>query len=218
MKHVLTSLFLFAVTTPAVAADAPYYGPMKAWHGWGYRYGYKDDFAKDGSWRVDAAARSGHAVDVAMYRTAERAREAGFAYVQFLRARGSDGPAYSYATVFSRPSHSPAAPAECGAGRAGACYTAEVAEVLRRLGGANGRQPGVAIADHYDRYGRAVSYSGFGIGMALAAAARPVAPPAPAPVLRMSAEPAKAERYAALLTAARPMSGHDSRRGWTISD
>lgn len=219
MRRALMGLGVLVFAQAAVAAEAPYYGPMKAWHGWGFKYGYEDRFARDGTWRVDAATRHGWAIDVAMYRTAERARDAGYRYVQFLGGSATDGPGYASATVYARPSRSPAAPADCRSRRAGTCYTADVAEVMRRLGGATGATPGVAVADHRDQYGREVFYSGFGVGAASAAAApRQVAMTAPVQPLRVDPRPADAERYEALLRAAQPVRGREPRLGWTVTD
>ena len=49
--------------------------------------------------------------------------------------------------------------------------SADVAEVLRILGGPDGTQPGVAIVDHRDEYGREVFLSGYGTGAIAALAA-----------------------------------------------
>lgn len=221
MKSAWSSLFLLALAAPAVAGDAPYYGPMKAWHGFGFKYGYEDKFGKDGEWRVDAATRSGEAIDLAMYRMAERAREGGYRYVQFLRAGAAGGPGYQSATVWARPSESAAEPAECGPKKRVTCYTADVAAVLRRLGGPDGTQPGVAVVDHRDQYGRSVYYSGFAIASATTAtpaAPVPVSKPLPVAPAPVPTEVSPSERYDALLRAAQPVRGREAKQGWTVSD
>ena len=182
--RILPLLIAAAVPTAAIAAaDAPYYGPMKPWHGIGYKFGY-DDKDKDGVWRVDAAVRSGEAVDMAMYRVAERAHDGGYRFVQLLGGMQSTSPGRTIATVYAMPSHSPAAPTACRSGKAGSCYTADVADLLRRLSGPTGTTPGVAIVDHRDSYGREVTYSGFGLAPAASTAsltAPAVTPPTPMP-------------------------------------
>lgn len=172
-----TVLLLAAALCPTVAnaSDAPYYGPMKAWHGIGYKFGFKHEVEDDGSWKVVAATRGDQALDMAMYRAAELARERGFAYVELLSASSSDSPGYHSATVYARPSRVPAQPAKCRSKRANSCYTADVAQILNRLGGLGGTQPGVPVTDHFDKYGRAVSYSGFGTGY-VAPGAAPLQP------------------------------------------
>ncbi|WP_241656388.1 hypothetical protein [Sphingomonas oligophenolica] len=138
---------------------------MKRWHGIGYKFGYDERTEKDGSWRIDAAVHGrGHAIDIAMYRAAERARNEGYSYVVFLGGRGSKSPGIDAATVYARPSHEAAAPAGCRSNKVSSCYTADVAEVLRRFGGPGGSQPGVAVADHRDQFGRQVFLSGYGTG------------------------------------------------------
>lgn len=221
MKFAWSSLFLLALATPAVAGDAPYYGPMKAWHGWGFKYGFEDKFGKDGAWRVDAATRSGEAIDMAMYRMAERAQAAGYRYVQFLGGGAQGGPGYQSATVWGRPSESAAAPAECRTKNRVTCYTADVAAVMRRLGGPDGAQPGVAVVDHRDQYRRAVYYSGFAIASATTAAPAapvPVSKPLPVAPAPASTELSPSERYDALLRAAQPVHGREAKQGWTVSN
>ena len=155
---------------PAAAQDAPYYGPMKAWHGIGFKFGYKHAIAKDGSWKIEAATRRGEAVDLAMRRAAELARDEGYAYVEMLGGSASRSPGINSATLYARPARTAAAPAACRSKRRD-CYTADVATLLRG-------QPGVPVTDHFDRYGRAVSYSGYGYAAA-STAPHPVAAPPP---------------------------------------
>ena len=215
-------LLLFIAMYPAYAgaSEPPYYGPMKAWHGIGYKFGYKQDLEKDGTWRVVATTQRGDAVDMAMYRAAELAREEGFAYVELLGGSASRNFAMSSATVYARPSHSPSPPAACRSKQRGTCYTADVAEVLRKLGGPGGTQPGVAVVDHLDGYGRAVSYSGFGVGAASAAPAKHV-PPVPATVNSRgpagAQAPDSASEFDRALKAAQPVRGREPNQGWTVS-
>lgn len=166
MKRFCLCLMLAVTAQPALARDdAPYYGPMKRWHGIGYKFGYEDRVEKDGSWRIDTALRGrGEAVDMALYRAAERARDAGYRYVFLLGGRGYTSPGISAATIYARPSAEAVAPTGCRSKRATTCYTADVAEILRILGGPDGLQPGVAIVDHRDEYGREVFLSGYGTG------------------------------------------------------
>ena len=105
--------------------------------------------------------------------------------------------------------------------------------MLRILGGVGGTQPGVAIVDHYDRFGRAVTVSGFGTGVA-SLTLRP-APPATQPVMPTSrslpsgplsanrfpaaaSAPTAAARYEKALKAAQPVRVREPDQGWTISD
>ena len=64
--------------------------------------GVSDEVTKDGRWRIYAATRRGHAVDLAVYRAAEMAEAAGYPYVEMLGGQetraayfaqyGGDGP------------------------------------------------------------------------------------------------------------------------------
>ncbi|WP_265268216.1 hypothetical protein [Sphingomonas lycopersici] len=158
---------LLAAAPPAWANDveAPYYGPMKRWHGIGTKFGYADRVEKDGSWRIQVSIhRHGDPVDMAMYRAAERARDEGFRYIFFLGVNKSRIPGDRSATLYARPSHDAVAPTGCRSKKATTCYTADVAAVLRMLGGPGGTQPGVAVADHRDAFGREV-FLGYGVGM-----------------------------------------------------
>lgn len=215
--RLIASLLLLAVAAPALAADPPYYGPMKPWHGIAiaYKYGYRERPEADGTWRVEATVRFGWAIDMAMYRAAELARDQGYAYVQFLGGQVNDILGNHAATVWTRFSHEASPATGCRSKERGTCYTADVAEVLRVLGGPGGVQPGVAIVDHRDEHGLNVFVSGFGIGDVTAMPARTappittaiasmMAPASPATVLRARTGPARmsdAERYRALLAA-----------------
>lgn len=212
-------LLLVAIVQPAYADPSPpYYGPMKAWHGIGFKFGFRDDVEKDGLWRVDASVRSGEALDMAMYRTAERAREQGYAFVEFQGGMNRRSPGIDSATVYARPSHSPAAPASCRSKKRNVCYTADVAEVLRILGGPGGTQPGVPITNHIDEYGRAVRYSGYGLGAASLTPIRPAPVPVPMTMV-VGVPPAVRARIAAASVppAAQPRRPAP-KRGWSISD
>jgi hypothetical protein len=172
MKRLLLSMLILAAPGAALARDnAFYYGPMQRWHGFGYKFGYEDRVERDGSWRIDTAIHGqGEAVDMAMYRAAERAREAGFRYIFFLGGKGWRSPGINAATIYARPSHDAVPPTSCRSKKLSTCYTADVAEVLRVLGGPDGMQPGVAIVDHRDQFGREVTFSGYGIGAVSASA------------------------------------------------
>ncbi len=167
MKRVWPCLLLLTAAQPSWAGDAapPYYGPMKRWHGIGHRVGYEDRTEKDGAWRIDAAIHGrGDAIDMALYRAAERARDAGYRYVFLLGGRGSRSPGLDAATVYARPSHDPVPPTDCRSKKITSCYTADVAKVMRILGGPDGTQPGVPVLDHLDEAGREVFLSGYGTG------------------------------------------------------
>ncbi|UVO52065.1 hypothetical protein M0208_16670 [Sphingomonas sp. SUN019] len=167
MTRFWPGLMLLAIAQPAWAgdSDAPYYGPMKRWHGIGYKFGYQDRTEKDGSWRIDAAIHGrGDAINMALYRAAERARAEGYRYIFFLGGEGSKSPGMDAATVYARPSHEGVPPLGCRSKKITSCYTADVAEVLRILGGPGGTQPGVPIVDHRDQFGREVFLSGYGTG------------------------------------------------------
>lgn len=242
MRHFILLLVVAASTpTALLARDTPYYGPIKGWSGGrDFGMGFKDEVQRDGSWRSVANTRGDQAVDMAIYRAAEMARSAGYDYVQLLGGNQSRSAIMSSATLFARPSHAPATPTDCKSRRRESCYTADVAEVMRRLGGPDGVQPSVAIVDHLDEYGRKVSYSGYGIGRAGATplpatvpARRFALPPMPsriaapaygvppvygaAPIAASPDRLSKAERYEQLLRAAQPVS-HDARLGWTATD
>lgn len=223
------ALLMLAAAQPVHAGEPkpPYYGPMKGF--WQGGEGYSEKVEKDGTLRVDALTRGDHALDIAMYRAGELARASGHAYVELLGGSGMrQGILYS-ATLYLRPSHNPASPTACRSKRR-SCYTADVAELLRVLGGPGGTQPGVPVVDHYDEHGSEVRISGFGIAAASinprAAASLPVAryvPPAP-PVIAVRVAPAPgrvrdgASAHEQLLKTQRGVRGRESKQGWTISD
>ena len=123
----------------------------------------KHSVQDDGSWRIVTEYHTNDpyiAVNVALYRAADLAREAGKPYVQVLGGYGQASWGVASGFVFARPSDGPAAPADCKAKR---CYTADVAKVFEELGGADGNQPGVPKPT-VDDHGRTVLQSGFGIG------------------------------------------------------
>lgn len=166
MKRFLSCLVLLAIAQPAWAAsaDAPYYGPMKR-RGIGSQIGYKDRTEKDGSWRIDAAIHGrSDAIDMALYRAAERAHELGYRYLFLLGGSGSKMPGLDMATVYARPSHEAVGPIGCRSKKVTSCYTADVMEVMRILGGPDGTQPGIPILARRDELGRDVFLSGYGTG------------------------------------------------------
>ncbi|QQV79114.1 hypothetical protein H5J25_16010 [Sphingomonas aliaeris] len=205
---------------PAWASDAPYYGPMKPLSLFSYEVGYKDNLQKDGSYRIVASVRSGQAIDMAVYRAAELAGQLGYSHVEMLGGSESATPGYRSATLYARPSRSAAAPTTCRSKRPHTCYTADVRQVLRTLSGPDGLQPGVAIVDHVDRYGRSVYRGGYGAGATSPAPPVPI-PSRAAPALRgvPAALPIDPQtRLRAALQAARPVQGRDQKQGWTVSD
>ncbi|MEG3084980.1 hypothetical protein U1707_15110 [Sphingomonas sp. PB2P12] len=222
------ALYTAAAPSAAHASDAPYYGPMKGWGPIGYKFGYKDSVEKDGSWHVSVTTRRGAAIDIAMYRAAEMARDLGYPYVELFGGWERRTPGMGTAELYARPSRSAADPTTCRSKRRRTCYTADVGEVLRILGGPDGTQPGVPIVDHVDEHGNWVSYSGFGIGAASATPFRPT-PPAPkfalAPLAQRMTTPARPNAPAGSTTdfdrarkAAQPIRGKEPKLGWTISD
>lgn len=167
MKRFLSCLVLLAIAQPASAGgdDAPYYGPMKRWNVIGFQTGYKDRTEKDGSWRIDAAVHGRtDAIDMALYRAAERAHELGYRYLFLLGGNGSKTPGLDMATVYARPSHDAVPPIGCRSKKLTSCYTADVLEIIRVLGGPGGSQPGVPILAGRDEFGRDVFSSGYGTG------------------------------------------------------
>lgn len=170
MKRLLLCAIVLAAPGVAWAGDdAPYYGPMQRWHGIGYTFGYRDKVERDGTWRIDTAIHGrGEAIDMALYRAAERARDAGYRYVFLLGGESRTTPGVKAATLYARPSRDAVAPTGCRSRKVTTCYTADVGELLRILGGPDGLQPGVAIVDHRDEYGRAVTLSGYGTGAVVA--------------------------------------------------
>ena len=154
-----------AAQAPAQIADSRYhYGPMN-----GRGDGYKDELGKNGYWKINAGVShigSAIAIDFAIYRAAELARENGYRYVEIHDAtsRSNRIGGAETVTLYARPAEAPAHPATCRSGKAKRCYTADVALVYARLSGADGRQPGVAAPSYVDKYGRTVMQSGFGTG------------------------------------------------------
>lgn len=228
------ALYAAAAPIAAHAADAPYYGPMKRWGPIGYKFGYKDSVEKDGSWRVSVTTRRGAAIDIAMYRAAEMARDLGYPYIELLGGWERTTLGMGTADLYARPSRSAADPATCRSKRRRSCYTADVGEVLRILGGPDGSQPGVPIVDHLDEHGNSVSFSGFGIAAASVTQGRPISPApkfalAPLPprmtmpprttTATRSIVPARSSTdFETALKAAQPIRGKEPKLGWTISD
>lgn len=161
MRIIVTLTLSAIIAAPVAAGQQPrYYGPKKGMFG----EGYKHSVEKDGSWRIVTEYHDRDAlpaIDVALYRAAELARQEGHAFVEILGGYGSSGPGASNGFVYARPSDSPAAPTNC---RGKPCYTADVAQVLRALSGPSGYERGVAAPSSVDRFGRQVTVSGFGIG------------------------------------------------------
>jgi len=161
MYRVVAILAILATATPAAARDyIPTYAPKHGLMG----EGFKHSVEKDGTWRIVTEYHTRDpliALDVALYRAAELAREQGKRYVQVLNGYAMGGYGSSNGFVYAVGSDSPAAPASCKAKR---CYTADVAKVLEALSGPDGRTPGVAKPSYVDGFGRAVTIDGFGIG------------------------------------------------------
>ena len=147
--------------SPAFARDAtPYYGPKQGLMG----EGYKHSVQKDGSWRIVTEYHTRDpmvALDVALYRAAELARDEGHRYVQILSGDASSRYSVASGFVFAQPADKPDAPTHCRDKR---CYTADVALVLDLLSGPSGNQPGVAKPTSVDKFGRQVTEMGYGIG------------------------------------------------------
>ena len=161
MRFALAAAAAAALIASSASARSVYYGPKNGPFGTGYKHSVE----KDGSLRIvtEYHARSADlALDVALYRAADLARDAGKPFVQILggHAYARNGVAVGF--VFARPSDSSSAPAQCR--RAKRCYTADVASVLRVLGGPNGTAPGIAVPSGTDAFGRSVIASGFGTG------------------------------------------------------
>ena len=161
MRITLAAVIAAAVISSPASARKLYYGPKSGPFG----TGYKHDVEKDGSLRIvtEYHARSADlALDVALYRAAELAREAGKPFVQVLGGYAYSRTGVAVGFVYARPSDTAAPPAGCR--RAKQCYTADVAVVLRALGGAAGNEPGIAEPTGTDAFGRRVIYSGYGTG------------------------------------------------------
>jgi hypothetical protein len=150
-----------SLTLSPASAENLHYGPKEGIFG----TGYKHDIEKDGSWRIVTEYRSADpylALDVALYRAAELARDAGRPYVQVLGGYGTSRGFIASGFVYARASDSPAAPATCR--HVKRCYTAEVAKVLDALSGPSGDEPGIPKPSLVDEHGRSVTVLGFGIG------------------------------------------------------
>lgn len=159
MRLVTMLVVASLATAPALAENAPYYGPKGGLLG----EGYKEELQKDGSWRIVTEYHSRDpmvAFNIALYRAAELAKEAGKPFVEITKGYAMSGYGVANGFVFARPSDSPSAPAKCRTKR---CYTADVAKVLKALGGPDGNQPGVPVPSIHEN-GRTVIVSGYGIG------------------------------------------------------
>lgn len=165
LKFALAGLALIVPMTPSAAGDA-----------YGFRYapmnimgdGYRDKETRDGFLKIDAGISHRSralAIDIAIYRAAELARQAGYSYVEIHDASerttrfGSES-----VTLYAKPVASPVHPSACRSGRANRCYTADVEVVFARLSGDDRQQPGMAAVSRVDEFGRAVRQSGFGTG------------------------------------------------------
>lgn len=161
MRRLFALLALATAISPAVARNyVPVYGRKHGIMG----EGYKHTVGRDGTWRIVTEYHTRDplvAMDVALYRAAELAREQGKPYVQVLEGYGTSGYGVASGFVYAVGSDSPAAPTTCRVKR---CYTADVAKVLEALSGPDGRTPGVATPTYVDRWGRQVTVDGFGIG------------------------------------------------------
>jgi hypothetical protein len=162
MRIVLSLAATLLFVIPATAGTkAPYYGPKQGIMG----EGYKHSAQKDGSWRIVTEYHSSDpmlALDVALYRAAEMAKEGGQRYVQILGGYGSSNYGVANGFVYARASDSPSAPPSCRDKR---CYTADVAQVLDALSGPSGNEPGIAKPSiQLDEKGRQVMMLGMGIG------------------------------------------------------
>lgn len=106
-------------------------------------YGFKDKLQKDGSWKVSAQTtnRDGYmfSQDVALYRSAEIAREAGKGWFQILdvstrSVAGGTMLDQENTWLVIVPADSADPPATCHAKFATACKTLNVDETLARIG------------------------------------------------------------------------------------
>lgn len=140
MRTIVCSFFLFGATVAgASAAQNQAYRPLD---GWGF-VGYKDRVEKDGSWRIVAnSARmhgTGFALNMAIYRAAELARDAGYPYVEILGGDASmenglnSNRGNERVKLFARPSNSADRPRICKSKNPAGCYTAKVDLILSRL-------------------------------------------------------------------------------------
>lgn len=161
MHCLAAAIAIFLAASPAFARDyVPAYGPKQGIMG----EGYKHSTEKDGTWRIVTEYHTRDpiiALNVALYRAAELAREQGKRYVQVLNGYGMSSHAVANGFVYAVGSDSPAAPTRCKAKR---CYTADAAQVLDILSGPDGRTPGVPKPTYIDEKGRQVTIAGYGIG------------------------------------------------------
>jgi hypothetical protein len=155
---------LVAITAAIVASSASartvYYGPKSGPFG----TCYKHNVEKDGTLRIvtEYHARSADlALNVALYRAAELARDAGKPFVQILGGYAYSRTGVAVGLVFARPSDSSSAPEQCR--RAKQCYTADAARVLQALGGPDGTEPGTPKPIGTDAFGRSVSAEDLGL-------------------------------------------------------
>lgn len=127
----------------------------------------KAKLEQDGYWKIEAGNRAGDRrtmpIDKALYHAAILARTAGHKYVEMHDGVSTEQFGGERATLFARGSDAPVHPPKCRSGKAKRCYTADVAVLIKQLSGASGNEPGMPIPT-YDKYGRAVYQSGFGIG------------------------------------------------------
>jgi hypothetical protein len=128
----------------------------------------KDKLTKDGYWEIEAVTLRGDrsmAIDKALYHAATLAAAGGHKYVEMHDGYSTSTERFGRdrAVLFARASDAPAHPAKCRSGKPKRCYTADVALLIRQLSGASGKEPGMPIPS-YDKYGRTVLESGFGIG------------------------------------------------------
>jgi hypothetical protein len=118
------------------------YGPI------GLKGGYKEKQVSPGVWRVvglgNGFSPQGFGMKMAMYRSAELIKAAGFSHVQIIDQKGKvrymgrgGAPATNYVgeelIMFVRGANSPQPPLECRAKVSTACFTYPVEETMARL-------------------------------------------------------------------------------------
>nr|WP_295373465.1 hypothetical protein [uncultured Sphingosinicella sp.] len=118
------------------------YGPI------GLKGGYKEAQVSPGVWRVVGSGNGfsgeGFGRHMAMYRSAELMKAAGFSHVQIIDQQGKvrymgqrGAPATNYVgedfILFVRGANSPDSPSECRAKVPTACFTYPVEETMARL-------------------------------------------------------------------------------------
>jgi hypothetical protein len=160
MRILVVAAAAILMSSSANAGNSSY-GPKSGVFG----TGYKDKVEDDGSLRIVTEYHSPNpdfALNVALYRAAEIARSVGKPFVQILGGHASARNGVALGYVFARPTDSAAAPLACR--RAKTCYTANVGEVLAALSGPRGNEPGVVRPTGTDRFGRSVSFGGYGAG------------------------------------------------------